>query len=197
MQSASEQELRAKAAGLTLEWAERRSPPFTGEHKGDFADVIEAAHVVADEGRLTLHRWVDAARRAGMSWAEVGDALGITKQAAQQRFRSNADADRSGEHDLIEVRLGATAFNEVGILRREGLKGNELVRTGALALVFRRTDQRWEYTRTIAVSPHMIMESMSRKGWTYVSSWFPFHYFKRPFNEDHERPAVNAVPANN
>jgi hypothetical protein len=179
MRLIDEQELRTKAAAIALEWAERLSPPFTGEHKGDFAELIEAAHIVADESRLTLQRWIDAGRRAGMSWAEVGNALGISKQAAQQRFRSDQGYETPPAHDLIEVRLGATAFNELRILRREGLNGNELVDTGGLALVFRRSDRQWEYSRVIAASAPFAMHKMSRKGWTYVSSWFPFHYFKR------------------
>ncbi len=182
MQPAAEQELRTRAASLALEWAEGRSPPFTGQNKDDFGEVIEAAHVIADESRLALHRWIHAARRAGMSWAEVGDALGISKQAAQQRFRSATDEDGL-PHDLIEVRLGPTAFNEVRVLRDEGLKRNELVRTGALALVFRRSERQWEYARIVAVSPHVVIGRMSREGWTYVSSWFPFHYFKRPLED--------------
>jgi hypothetical protein len=183
-----EQKLRSHAAAVTLEWVERRSPPFTGEHKGDFVEVIEAAHIVADESRLVLQRWVDAGRRAGMSWGEVGDALGITKQAAQQRFRSDPVADAIRAPDLIEVRLGAHAFNEVGILRREGLDGHELVGTSALALVFRRSDHPWEYQRLIAVSAAFVMGKMSRAGWTHVSSWFPFHYFKRPIARVEDAP---------
>ena len=186
MRVTDEQALRTKAAAVTLEWAEGRSPPFTGEHKGDFAEVIEAAHIVADESRIALQRWIDAGRRAGMSWSEVGDALGISKQAAQQRFRSELEAEQP-KRDLIEVRLGATAFNEVRILRREGLAGNELVGTGGLTLMFRRTDRLWEYERAIAVSAPLITAKMSRQGWTYVSSWFPFHYFKRPIEDDGAR----------
>jgi hypothetical protein len=34
---------------------------------------------------------VEAARRAGRSWAEVGDALGVTRQAAFKRFGSPRD----------------------------------------------------------------------------------------------------------
>lgn len=196
MRPNDEQALRAKAAAVTLDWAERRAPAFTWEHKGDFAEVIEAAHVAADEGQLALRRWVDAGRRAGMSWAEVGDVLGITKQAAQQRFRSDADAGATASHDLIEVRLGATAFNEMRMLREEGLKGNELVRTGGLALVFRRSDRQWEHARLIAVSANTLMERMSRDGWTYVSSWFPFHYFKRPLHEAQGAPSSDAGDLN-
>ena len=35
--------------------------------------------------QLVTH-FVVAARRAGASWAEIGDALGVTKQGAQQRY---------------------------------------------------------------------------------------------------------------
>ncbi len=178
---AEEQELRGRTAGLTLDWAQGRTPPFTGADKSEFVQVIGAAHVVADEARLALHRWIDAGRRAGMSWTELGEALGISKQAAQQRFRSAADADDGapdGEADAIEVRLGATAFNEVRILREEGAKGNELIGTGVLKLLFRRSDRRWEHRRVDAVSAPV--DAMAREGWIHVSSWFLFHYFKRP-----------------
>jgi hypothetical protein len=32
--------------------------------------------------------WVDRARRSGLSWSQIGDALGTTKQAVQQRYRN-------------------------------------------------------------------------------------------------------------
>jgi len=49
------------------------------------AAVIEAAHLADVSDRLVGH-FVDAARRDGLSWAEVGGCLGVTKQAAQKRF---------------------------------------------------------------------------------------------------------------
>lgn len=181
MRLKDEQELRSRTAAVTVEWLEGRSPPFTGEDKAAFAEVIQAADVVADESRVVLRRWVDAGRRAGMSWGDVGDVLGISKQAAQQRFRPEELAEGASPPDHIEVRLGAHAFNEVGILRQEGLKGHELVGTGPLALVFRRSDQPWEHRRLVALSVSLVISEMSRAGWTHVSSWFPFHYFKRPW----------------
>jgi hypothetical protein len=182
MRLAEQQKLRDKTSALVLDWAEQRQPPFTGETAEGFGEAIVAAHLVADEGRINLHRWVDAARRAGVSWAEIGEALGISKQAAQQRFRGASD-DHAEEGDGLEiVRLGATAFNEMRILREEGLKGGELVRTGALTLVFRPTGQPWEYRRRLgAVSA---VAEMKKEGWEYVSSWLPFHYFKRPLRLD-------------
>lgn len=49
------------------------------------AAVIEAAHLADVADRLVGH-FVDAARREGLSWTEVGECLGVTKQAAQKRF---------------------------------------------------------------------------------------------------------------
>jgi hypothetical protein len=43
---------------------------------------------------LSLRRHVTMARQAGHSWASIGFALGITRQAAQQRF--GADGAPSG-----------------------------------------------------------------------------------------------------
>jgi len=179
MRIAEEHIIREKTAALVVDWASSRRPPFTGETAEGFQEAINVAHLVADEGRISLHRWIDAARRTGLSWTEIGEALGITKQAAQQRFKSTDFGDdvESREGEEI-VRFGATAFNEMYMLRNEGRKGNELVRTGALMLVFRSTGHPWEYRRRIGAAP--MLAEMKRAGWEYVSSWLPFHYFKRP-----------------
>jgi hypothetical protein len=51
---------------------------------------LEAAVTVVDElrgiGEEVLDRFVAEARAASCSWSEVGAALGVSKQAAQQRF---------------------------------------------------------------------------------------------------------------
>lgn len=38
--------------------------------------------------RLTA-KWAATAREAGASWTQIGDALGVSRQAAQQRFGRN------------------------------------------------------------------------------------------------------------
>jgi hypothetical protein len=40
-----------------------------------------------------LRRQVDIARRSGHSWAAIGLALGVTRQAAQQRFGGAEDPE--------------------------------------------------------------------------------------------------------
>ncbi|MDJ0277288.1 hypothetical protein QLH51_10830 [Sphingomonas sp. 2R-10] len=178
MQIQEEQALRSRTASIVLEWAADRQPAFAGEGKADFADAIVAAHVVADEARLGLHRWIDAARRADMSWTEIGDTLGISKQAAQQRFRRLANDSEDGEADgATFVRTGATAFNEMRILAEEGRRGNELIALGVLTLILRPGDRVWEYCRRIGTGSDSVR--LEAQGWTHVASYLPFHYYKR------------------
>lgn len=172
-----EQQLRTATAALVLGWA----TDFNGNSKEQFATAVTAAVVVADESRHTLQRWIDAARRAGLSWSEIGTAMGISRQAAQQRFGSMED-DEQGAAEEITV-YGATTFNEVRLLSDEGAKGHELVRTGFLKLVFRASQLRWEHARVVAASPVHASAQLDGSSWQHVSSWFPFHYFKRPLQK--------------
>jgi hypothetical protein len=168
-------DLRQRAAGLALAWQEERAP-FAGAARDEYPPMIEAAHVVADEARLALHRWVDASRRAGLSWTEICTLVGISTQAAQQRFGSGR-ADDIENPDHI-VRQGANAFNGMAILAEDGANRRELVGTGMLRLIFVQTDHAWKYCRTVGIGPDT--EAMAAHGWQLVSSWLPFHYFQRP-----------------
>jgi hypothetical protein len=47
--------------------------------------LIDAAQVAAD-AYAELAQAAHAARQAGSSWTQIGDALGLTRQAAQQRW---------------------------------------------------------------------------------------------------------------
>ena len=54
----------------------------------NLAHVSEAhlrARTLSDLGDQLIGHYVGEARRAGASWTEIGDAIGVTKQAAQQR----------------------------------------------------------------------------------------------------------------
>jgi uncharacterized NAD(P)/FAD-binding protein YdhS len=64
------------------------------EQKDLRASIITAADEQL-KAAAALNRAVREARRAGLSWADVGDLLGTTRQAAQQRF--GATTGRSGQ----------------------------------------------------------------------------------------------------
>jgi Clp amino terminal domain, pathogenicity island component len=55
----------------------------------ELAKVTEArqrANLLASAGDQLIDHFVDRARKSGASWSQIGGALGVTKQAAQQRW---------------------------------------------------------------------------------------------------------------
>ena len=62
----------------------------TARAGGSELERLSVAAAVGEElnqlGDTLLGYFVDAARHAGHSWSQIGSALGVTKQAAQQRF---------------------------------------------------------------------------------------------------------------
>lgn len=54
------------------------------------AAVLTAEHLDDISDHLIGH-FVDQARRSGASWTEIGGCIGVTKQAAQQRFTPKND----------------------------------------------------------------------------------------------------------
>jgi Clp amino terminal domain, pathogenicity island component len=73
--------------GLTLE---HLSAPIETDPAAGVLDRLRAAAGTANElrrlGDELLDRYVQAARAEGASWSEIGAALGVTKQAAHERF---------------------------------------------------------------------------------------------------------------
>jgi hypothetical protein len=66
---------------------------------------VEAAAQVSGEitskADALLGYFVESARQAGCSWAEIGTALGVTKQGAQQRFVDRGESTRPDEEQLL------------------------------------------------------------------------------------------------
>jgi hypothetical protein len=73
--------------GLTLE---QLAAPIEADSGAGVLDRVRAAAAMASElrglGDELLDRYVQAARADGASWSEIGTALGVTKQAAHERF---------------------------------------------------------------------------------------------------------------
>src|SRR3954462_11974026 len=49
-------------------------------------DAVMAAEHLGDVADHLIGHFVDSARRSGASWTEIGQSMGVTKQAAQKRF---------------------------------------------------------------------------------------------------------------
>src|SRR5262245_10347561 len=80
-----------------------------GRHPdGTALDHLSEATVVADHlGELADHlvgHFVDQARRSGASWTMIGQAMGVTKQAAQKRFvAGDSSMDRFTDRAKVVV----------------------------------------------------------------------------------------------
>ena len=182
METREESDLRQRTADLVLDWHTDGEPErLDTPAEDDFTRLIEAAYVVDDESANSLKRWVEAGRRAGLSWADIGETLGISRQAAQQRFGGEPATDARPSSDDIGVlaRTGVTAFNEVQILDEEGGAGREVIGATWLTLYFRQTDHRCENIRVVSLLPG-VKEKYERQGWKHALTWYPYRYFTRP-----------------
>jgi hypothetical protein len=137
--------------------------------------LVDACSLALEESSLLQQDAVHQARRAEVSWAAIGEHLGITRQAAQQRFAPEAEGEPT---DSVRRIHGATAFNEMQILAEEGKAGFHLVGFGALYLSVKASRHAWEHRRETALTDGK-RARLEAAGWTYVGGWFPFQYFKR------------------
>ncbi|WP_045324161.1 hypothetical protein [Streptomyces sp. NRRL F-4428] len=152
--------------------------------------LVDASRVGAEESSRLLREAVQGARAAGHSWDAVGRVLGVSRQAAQQRFAGKAaagaspSAPSSGEPGGPERRIlgGLSAFNEMAALEEAGRDGWHMVGYGPFFHEVEASDHPWEHCRITLPSParHRRMEA---EGWIPVGAgWFPWRYYKRPLD---------------
>ena len=180
-----EQELRSRVRRLALDWHAETHEQFRDATVETITEMLRASTAVLDEARLDQQRWVEVARQSGMSWTEVGAAVGLSKQGVAQKFDraklKGVHPETNSKNQEI-IRFGATLLNEVKMLEAEGRNGLELQRLAPLSLIFRRSPHQWEYKRVSGLSIEEFKASLSPNGWTHVASHTPFYYFKRPLN---------------
>ncbi|MGJ9422070.1 hypothetical protein [Aeromicrobium sp. CF3.5] len=130
---------------------------------------------------------VVAARAAGHSWEQIGTSLGMTRQAAQQRFgRVVCDNDEPGENRRL---VGLTAMREMEELDEWGRHGWHSVRFGPMFHDVQRSSVQWEHRRNVIGS--RAARELEQQGWQRIGTlWFPWVYFKRSTG----RPAEPGEP---
>lgn len=103
-------------------------------------DRLQAAVSVIDElhsvGEEVLDRFVAEARAAGCSWSQIGAALGVSKQAAQQRFPAGGRLSSWPDRVTDTVRAAMVVAQEESRELGHNYVGNEHLLLGLLA----RTD---------------------------------------------------------
>lgn len=78
------------------------------ESEDPIVQLATAAATVVELNDLTdslLSHFVDKSRRSGHSWAEIGEALGVTRQAVQKRFTADPGEPKGFEHFTDRARL--------------------------------------------------------------------------------------------
>ncbi|WP_053694103.1 hypothetical protein [Streptomyces sp. WM6372] len=149
--------------------------------------LVDASRVGAEEASRLLREAVQGARAAGHSWDTIGRVLGVSRQAAQQRFSNKEeDAFRSGASpsgpDAPKRRTltPLTAFNEMAALDEAGRDGWHLVGYGAFFHEVEASGHPWQHCR-MSLSYGGRQRRMESEGWIAVGNgWFPWRYYKRP-----------------
>ena len=146
--------------------------------------LVAAAREGCAESERLLRQTALGARKAGHTWEAIGRVLGVSRQAAQQRFAVGSEdlGALEGNRDRQRVVRGATLFNEMEILEREGRAGWRLVGVGVLKLRLESSDQAWEHIRRVDQSP-ADRRAMLGAGWRHVGNYLMWHYYTRPLGE--------------
>lgn len=137
--------------------------------------VLIASDAHTETGKI-LGLAVSSARTAGWSWEAVGTALGMSRQATQQRFGHKAEPAESspGRQRLV----GLTLTNEIDVLNEMGRHGWHSVGYGPLFHDLEKTDMQWEHCRVFVGSRKF--KDPGARGWERIGTmWFPWHYYKR------------------
>ncbi|MEU1816214.1 hypothetical protein ABZ543_13595 [Streptomyces roseifaciens] len=140
--------------------------------------LVAATRTGAEETSRLLREAVQGARAAGHSWDTIGRLLGVSRQAAQQRFATKGGTvpEASPERRVLTP---LTAFNEMAALAEAGMDRWELVDFGPLYHAVVASDRQWEYRRVpLAVAGRR--RRLEADGWIEVGGYFPWSYYKRP-----------------
>lgn len=158
-----------------------------------YLDLVALTYRSSEEIARLLQASVTSARLAGLSWERIGQRLGMSRQAVQQRFGrvlESADTDPSGEKRKL---FPVTAFDEMEALAEAGRKGWHSVGYGMYFHNLVRTDQQWEHARVAAFGASRRI--LAAEGWQRIGAmWFPWAYYARPTGKSVQADAVTADP---
>ncbi|WP_210410950.1 hypothetical protein [Oerskovia sp. KBS0722] len=129
---------------------------------------------------------VSSARSAGHSWEAIGTTLGISRQAAQQRFGRPVGPGAPGTvQDLVggaevgdtRILSPVTAVTEMAALAAYGRKGWRSTGFGAGFHRLVRTTTQWEHQRVYVLGASRF--GLEADGWERIGTLFPWVYYVR------------------
>jgi hypothetical protein len=175
----SEDELSA-AIGAAVVHADPGLAKRLATDAAAYVDLVALTARAHDATRSMLVAAVNAARAAGHSWEAVGQTLGMSRQAAQQRFGTGT----GDEHPPARTRRlsPVTAFTEMAALREAGRHGWHSIGFGPLFHTLARSPHQWEHTRVLVRGAKA--RQLEEQGWERIGdAWFPWAYYKRRLDE--------------
>jgi hypothetical protein len=128
------------------------------------------------EVRALLQQSINSARSSGHSWGAIGETLGLSRQAVQQRFGKDTETDPAA-HEPDQRWLGpVTAFDEMRELQLAGELGWRTVDAKMFYHLVERTPTQWEHRRTVWSGP---VKRLEKNGWEVGVLAFPWVYLVR------------------
>ena len=142
-----------------------------------YLELVTLARDAHSETGELLRAAALSARGAGCTWEQIGAVLGMSKQAAHQRYGAPDEPDVAAGGPARRATLTpVTAFNEMRVLERAGRYGWHGVAFGPLYFVVEESNQQWEHHRGyIGTGP--LREGA---GWQRIGQWGWWVYYKRP-----------------
>lgn len=122
--------------------------------------AVEIAGRLSEMSDLLVDSFVQTAREAGHTWAEIGGVLGVTKQAAQQRFISG-----SAEERRKVAAVAALKGDLEGLQRALGLPGLDRFSEDARRAVASAREQAKKLGHSLVGSQHLLLGVMDRPHW--------------------------------
>ena len=141
--------------------------------------VVAATQIGAEHAQELLQQSIAAARHAGCSWTTIGEQLGVTKQAAQQRYGFTEIPVAGRSQRLLKP---VTAFDEMSKLADAGAHGWHSISYGWRYHLLEKSDQQWEHRREAFPLPGT-RRRLEAQGWVQIGTTYPWQYLKRPLGK--------------
>ncbi len=89
-----------------------------GDELDRLSDAIRVSSRVEDQADALIGYFVDQARRAGASWSQIGESMGVSKQAAQKRYVARGSELIPGGPEKMFSRFAPRARNALVVSRQ-------------------------------------------------------------------------------
>ncbi|CBT74651.1 MAG: hypothetical protein L0K41_07130 [Yaniella sp.] len=160
----------AAAMGAALPAEESDQSPEIFLHSvATFGDIARVSALLQAQA-------VSAAQESGLSWAKIGNALGISRQAAQQRFDSRR-ADAIQESPAIRIVGPVSRDKEIEQINAAGKQNWKLIKSLHGEHVLELDNNNWQVKRVSIFSLRPLPSAS--EGWVPASTRFPDCFYVR------------------